>query len=113
MSLCAGRFRPERRARTGLIRTGDLHALPNSRDDRDSGRRQRGNGPGAATSHVATATKATPATGSTPMTKATTTTAASGDKAAMSKACSEQANAKGLHGKERKKFRSACKHGKA
>ena len=34
---------------------------------------------------------------------------ASPDKQAISKACSDQANAKGLHGKERKKFRSACK----
>ena len=32
------------------------------------------------------------------------------DKKAISKSCSDQANAKGLHGKERKKFRSACKH---
>jgi hypothetical protein len=32
------------------------------------------------------------------------------DKKAVSKACSDQANAKGLHGKERKKFRSDCKH---
>jgi hypothetical protein len=31
------------------------------------------------------------------------------DKQAISKACSDQANAKGLHGKERKKFRAACK----
>ena len=31
------------------------------------------------------------------------------EKQAISKACSDQANAKGLHGKERKKFRSACK----
>jgi len=31
------------------------------------------------------------------------------DKAAISKACSQQANAKGLHGKARKKFRAACK----
>jgi hypothetical protein len=31
------------------------------------------------------------------------------DKQAISKACSDQANAKGLHGKARKKFRSACK----
>jgi hypothetical protein len=35
------------------------------------------------------------------------------DKKAMSKACSDQANAKGLHGKARKKFRSECKHGKS
>ena len=32
------------------------------------------------------------------------------DKKAISKSCSDQANAKGLHGKERKKFRSDCKH---
>jgi hypothetical protein len=32
------------------------------------------------------------------------------DKKAISKACSDQANAKGLHGKARKKFRSECKH---
>jgi hypothetical protein len=31
------------------------------------------------------------------------------DKQSISKACSDQANAKGLHGKERKTFRSACK----
>jgi hypothetical protein len=33
-------------------------------------------------------------------------------KEAISKACSEQANAKGLHGKARKAFRAKCKrHG--
>ena len=32
------------------------------------------------------------------------------DKKAISKSCSDQANTKGLHGKERKKFRSECKH---
>ena len=32
------------------------------------------------------------------------------DKKAISKSCTEQANAKGLHGKARKKFRSECKH---
>jgi hypothetical protein len=32
------------------------------------------------------------------------------DKKAISKACSDQANAKGLHGKARKKFRLECKH---
>jgi hypothetical protein len=31
-------------------------------------------------------------------------------KQAISKSCSDQANAKGLHGKARKKFRSECKH---
>jgi hypothetical protein len=30
-------------------------------------------------------------------------------KRAISKSCTDQANAKGLHGKERKKFRSECK----
>jgi hypothetical protein len=32
------------------------------------------------------------------------------DKKAISKSCSDQADAKGLHGKARHKFRSACKH---
>ena len=31
------------------------------------------------------------------------------EKAAISKACSEQADAKNLHGNERKKFRAECK----
>jgi hypothetical protein len=31
------------------------------------------------------------------------------DRKAISKSCSDQANAKGLHGKARKEFRSACK----
>jgi len=30
------------------------------------------------------------------------------EKKAISKTCSDQANAKGLHGKDRKKFRAAC-----
>lgn len=34
-------------------------------------------------------------------------------KAALSKSCSTQADAKGLHGKARKRFRSACKQGKS
>jgi hypothetical protein len=33
------------------------------------------------------------------------------DKAAKSKACSAEADQKGLHGKARKRFRTACKHG--
>lgn len=33
------------------------------------------------------------------------------DKATLSKSCSTQADAKGLHGKARKHFRSACKRG--
>jgi hypothetical protein len=32
------------------------------------------------------------------------------DKKAISKSCSDQASAKGLHGKARKEFRKACKH---
>jgi hypothetical protein len=32
------------------------------------------------------------------------------DKQEISKSCTDQANAKGLHGKARKKFRSDCKH---
>lgn len=35
------------------------------------------------------------------------------DKAALSKSCSTQADAKGLHGKARKRFRSECKHGRS
>lgn len=35
------------------------------------------------------------------------------DRTAKSKECSAQADQKGLHGKARKKFRSACKAGKA
>jgi hypothetical protein len=31
-------------------------------------------------------------------------------KKAISKSCTDQANAKGLHGTARKKFRSECKH---
>ncbi len=43
----------------------------------------------------------------TMMKKATTATTPA--KTAISKACSAQADAKGLHGKERHKFRSDCK----
>jgi psiF repeat len=32
------------------------------------------------------------------------------EKQAISKSCSDQATAKGLHGKARNKFRSGCKH---
>jgi hypothetical protein len=32
------------------------------------------------------------------------------DRAAISKSCTDQANAKGLHGKARRKFRAECKH---
>jgi psiF repeat len=37
-------------------------------------------------------------------------TAMSPEKSAISKSCSQQADAKGLHGKARKHFRSECKH---
>jgi hypothetical protein len=58
----------------------------------------------AAISQSAPAAKPT-AGRSAPTAKAVTDT----DKKAISKACSDQATAKGLHGKERKAFRSACK----
>jgi psiF repeat len=48
----------------------------------------------------------TPAPASPP---AAASTAGKTDKQSISKACSDQANAKGLHGKERKTFRSDCK----
>lgn len=38
-----------------------------------------------------------------------TPTMSASDKKAVSKACSKQADAKGLHGKQRKKFRSECR----
>ena len=45
----------------------------------------------------------------TPATKPDAAQSAPTDRKAVSKACSDQASAKGLHGKARKKFRSACK----
>jgi psiF repeat len=66
---------------------------------------------GAALAQTPTDTK--PATDSKPaVSKPAPTPAAGGDKAdkkAISKACSDQATAKGLHGKERKTFRAECK----
>ena len=44
-----------------------------------------------------------------PATPPATSAKSGADKSAISKACSDQASAKGLHGKERKKFRSECK----
>ncbi|MGO4682839.1 PsiF family protein [Hyphomicrobium sp. 2TAF46] len=35
---------------------------------------------------------------------------AAAEKSAASLECSKQADAKGLHGKDRKKFRAQCKH---
>jgi hypothetical protein len=45
----------------------------------------------------------------TPASKPVAGQSAPADKKAVSKACSDQATAKGLHGKARKTFRSACK----
>jgi len=50
-------------------------------------------------------TTAAPADASTPA-------ASSDEKKAKSKECSTEADAKGLRGKARKKFREDCKHGK-
>lgn len=69
------------------------------------------------TAIAATAILAFVATGSMAQTTTTTTKPAATattdkaptDKKAISKACSTQADAKGLHGKERKKFRNDCK----
>jgi hypothetical protein len=49
------------------------------------------------------------ASAQTPSPSAAAPVAGPADKQAISKACSDQANAKGLHGKARKKFRSECK----
>jgi hypothetical protein len=48
----------------------------------------------------------TPAPSAAPAPSQTSAT----DKQEISKSCTDQANAKGLHGKARKKFRSDCKH---
>jgi hypothetical protein len=42
-----------------------------------------------------------------------TSSAPTTDKAAKSKECSAEADQKGLHGKARKRFRIACRHGKS
>ena len=61
---------------------------------------------GAGTAWAQTSAPApTPAPAAAPTAAAPAAT----DKKAISKACSDQANAKGLHGKARKKFRSDCK----
>jgi hypothetical protein len=60
---------------------------------------------GAGTALAQTSTPA-PAPSAAPAASAPAAT----DKKAISKSCSDQANAKGLHGKARKKFRSECKH---
>jgi hypothetical protein len=48
----------------------------------------------------------------TPAAAATAAPMTDDAKKAKSKECSTEADAKGLHGKERKKFREQCKHGK-
>ena len=48
-----------------------------------------------------------------PLSASAAPAAMSPEKAAKSKECSTQADAKGLHGKARKRFRSACKRGAA
>jgi len=55
------------------------------------------------------ATFAQPAPATKPAPTKPAATATDTDKKAVSKACSDQATAKGLHGKERKTFRSECK----
>ncbi len=50
-----------------------------------------------------------PAPAPTAQPAAAPATGAAVDKKAISKDCSQQADAKGLKGKERKKFRSSCK----
>jgi hypothetical protein len=49
------------------------------------------------------------ASAQTPSPSAAAPVASPTNKQAISKACSDQADAKGLHGKARKKFRSECK----
>jgi hypothetical protein len=62
---------------------------------------------GAGSAWAQTSTPApTPAPAAAPAAAAPAAT----DKKAISKSCSDQANAKSLHGKARKKFRSDCKH---
>jgi hypothetical protein len=64
-------------------------------------------GSGAGFAQPAPATQTTKPAATAPA--AAKPTAADTDKKAISKACSDQATAKGLHGKERKAFRSECK----
>ncbi len=60
------------------------------------------------TAPAVTAPKVTTPTAAAPTTKPAMTAA---EKSAKSANCSKQADAKGLHGKERKKFRDTCKKG--
>lgn len=64
----------------------------------------------AGSAFAQTAAPATPATPATKMAPAKTAAPkAKAERTAASLECSKQADAKGLHGKERKKFRSDCK----
>jgi len=63
----------------------------------------------AATTGIGISFGQTPATTAPAAKPAVAAKPTGADKAATSKACSEQADAKGLHGKERKKFRAKCK----
>lgn len=58
---------------------------------------------------VATTSMAQTATTTTTPAATTTAKKPAADRSAVSKSCSTQADAKGLHGKDRKKFRSQCK----
>lgn len=61
----------------------------------------------AASTPAATTTTTAPAAASTTVKKATT--AKTPEQTAISKQCSVLADAKGLHGKDREKFRAECK----
>jgi len=65
---------------------------------------------GAGSVFAQTTPAPTPAPAAQPAAPAATPAmGATTDKKAISKACSDQANAQGLKGKARKKFRSSCK----
>ena len=67
----------------------------------------------AATPSTTPAPAASTATPATSAAKPAKVTMSAADKAALSKKCSADADAKGLKGKARKKFRSDCKKGGA
>lgn len=58
---------------------------------------------------ASTTTAKAPATATAPTTAMKPAAKATPERTAVSKECSTLANAKGLHGKSRKKFRSECK----
>jgi len=64
-------------------------------------------------SAFAQATTPTPAPAPAPAAKTAPAPKAKAERTAASLDCSKQADAKGLHGKDRKKFRSECKKGAA